>query len=151
MNAKSLSAGDFIDARCTRCRVITNHTIIAMVGDTVAKVKCNTCDGAHKYHPPKAPAKPRATASGSSTSAASTKRSQSAAAKKLSADLEEWVTFSRDADPTLAKAYDMNSGYKAGDLLDHSVFGIGIIKAIFKPNKMEVLFQDGKKLLRCKL
>jgi hypothetical protein len=30
----------------------------------------------------------------------------------------------------------------------HPVFGLGVVKSVV-PNKIEVLFQEGKKLLRC--
>ena len=36
-----------------------NHTIVAMVGERVVRVQCNTCGGAHNYHAaagPKTPA-----------------------------------------------------------------------------------------------
>lgn len=52
MNSRKLSAGDIIDARCTKCRAVTNHRIVAMVGDRVVRVECNTCHGVHNYHPP---------------------------------------------------------------------------------------------------
>ncbi|MEJ2201943.1 MAG: hypothetical protein P8X63_13165 [Desulfuromonadaceae bacterium] len=60
MSSKKLSAGDYIDSRCTRCRVITNHTIVAMVADRVVRVQCNTCGGMHNYHAPKAEKSERA-------------------------------------------------------------------------------------------
>ena len=43
MSMKKLSAGDNIEARCTRCRTVLNHTIVAMVGEKVVWVECNTC------------------------------------------------------------------------------------------------------------
>lgn len=41
--------GDVIDDYCTRCRMIMNHGIVGMVGDEVAKVRCNTCQSEHAY------------------------------------------------------------------------------------------------------
>ena len=41
--------GDVIDDYCTRCRRIMNHGIVGMVGDDVAKVRCNTCQSEHAY------------------------------------------------------------------------------------------------------
>ena len=40
--SKQLTAGDFIEARCTRCKAVTNHTIIALVGTVPVRVRCNT-------------------------------------------------------------------------------------------------------------
>src|SRR5262245_32035803 len=41
--------GDVIDDYCTRCRMIMNHGIVGMVGDDVAKVRCNTCQAEHAF------------------------------------------------------------------------------------------------------
>jgi hypothetical protein len=41
--------GDVIDDYCTRCRRLMNHGIVGMVGDDVAKVRCNTCQSEHAY------------------------------------------------------------------------------------------------------
>jgi hypothetical protein len=41
--------GDVVDDYCTRCRRIMNHGIVGMVGDDVAKVRCNTCQSEHAY------------------------------------------------------------------------------------------------------
>ena len=58
MQSTTLSAGDPIEARCTKCRKNTNHIVVAMVEDVPAKVQCNTCSGQHKFRPPTAPKKP---------------------------------------------------------------------------------------------
>ena len=143
---KKLAAGDIVDSRCTRCRTVTNHTIVAMVEDRVARVQCNTCDGVHNYHPPtpvertprvaaeKAPAAPRRTR-----------------AAIQAAEQEEWEAASRGADPAKIVRYDMGRGFSVNQIIQHPVFGLGLVKTVTKPNKMEVLFESGMKLLRCSL
>jgi hypothetical protein len=41
--------GGEVDASCTRCRMELAHTILAMVGTKVARVRCNTCGSDHVY------------------------------------------------------------------------------------------------------
>jgi hypothetical protein len=41
--------GDSIDDHCSRCKRTTDHAIVAMAGDDVAKVLCRTCNFEHKY------------------------------------------------------------------------------------------------------
>ena len=41
--------GDTIDDHCSRCKRITDHAIVAMVGDDVVKVLCRTCNSEHMY------------------------------------------------------------------------------------------------------
>ena len=50
---ENLGAGKEIDAYCTRCRLDLAHTIIAVVGNQIGRVICNTCNSQHKYYPPK--------------------------------------------------------------------------------------------------
>lgn len=145
MTKKEQSVGEIIDSRCTRCRIVTNHTIVAMVGTEVVKVKCNTCDGMHKYHAPKekkvaeTTAAPKKAAVPGARKAANTARVQQ----------EEWVDFARTADAGSSVPYDMNARYKVGVLVSHPSFGIGVVKELIKPNKVDILFQDGLKRLRC--
>ncbi len=146
MNSKTLSAGDFIDARCTRCRTLTNHTIVAMVGDKVVRVQCNTCQGIHNFHAPKAAAKTAETSTKRSAAASPRKPRQSA----RNAELEEWRSLSSETDPDKARPYDMAASYRVGDVINHSVFGYGFIQAVTGSNKVEVLFEEGKKVLRSK-
>jgi hypothetical protein len=46
-----IKVGGEVDALCNKCELTLAHTVIAMVGDKPAKVKCNTCKGEHKYRP----------------------------------------------------------------------------------------------------
>jgi 1-deoxy-D-xylulose 5-phosphate reductoisomerase len=41
--------GDYIDDHCSRCKRVTDHAIVSMVGEEVAKVRCRTCNNEHKY------------------------------------------------------------------------------------------------------
>ncbi len=38
-----LRLGDEVDDHCIKCKRTTNHFILAMVGQSVAKVRCRTC------------------------------------------------------------------------------------------------------------
>ena len=41
--------GDIIDDYCSRCRLLTNHSVVALVGEQVIKVQCRTCNHQHDY------------------------------------------------------------------------------------------------------
>jgi hypothetical protein len=145
MSRKKLSAGDTVEARCTRCRVVTNHTIVAMVGEQVVRVQCNTCGGVHNYKPPvteKAPAAPKA--------APKTPASPRRAAKDPAAlERAEWEALRPTLQPERARPYAMDAAFKAGELVQHPVFGLGVVKSV-GAGKAEMLFEEGKKLLRCR-
>ncbi|OGR28924.1 MAG: hypothetical protein A2X79_05285 [Desulfuromonadaceae bacterium GWB2_53_15] len=145
MKIRKLSAGDTVESRCTRCKTILNHTIVAMQDEQVIRVECNTCRGTHNYYPDK---KAKAPAAGGSVKKASP------AARKPKVDpgaveREEWESLRLTMDPDMALPYDMNGTFRVKKLVAHPAFGLGIVKLLINPNKMEVLFQSGKKLLRC--
>ena len=138
MPNKQFVAGDHIAAKCTKCKDTTNHTVVALVDEKVARVECNTCGGIHNYRPAaakKAPAK--------KSRAAATK------AAKINKIEVEWEEHLDNADPKTAVNYYMTMAAKPGLLLQHPSFGLGRIITTTKPNKMEVFFRDGVKILRC--
>ncbi|HEX2769406.1 MAG TPA: hypothetical protein VHN12_08975 [Geobacteraceae bacterium] len=145
MNMRKLSAGDNVEARCTRCRSVLNHTIVAMVGERVVRVECNTCRGVHNYIREKTAVAPAPRTSSRKSAPVSGK------AKKEPgrAEREEWESLYAAMEGKPVQGYDMNGKYRVNDLVEHTVFGLGIVQFVVGPNKMNVLFQSGKKLLRC--
>jgi hypothetical protein len=47
--------GDVIDDFCVKCRRLTNHSIVSLVGNEAAKVRCRTCYHDHDYRHEQAP------------------------------------------------------------------------------------------------
>ncbi len=47
--------GDVIDDFCIKCRRLTNHSIVSLVGNDAAKVRCRTCYHDHDYRHEQAP------------------------------------------------------------------------------------------------
>jgi hypothetical protein len=50
-----LRLGDVIDDYCVKCRRITNHSIVSIVNNEAAKVRCRTCYHDHDYRHEQAP------------------------------------------------------------------------------------------------
>jgi len=44
-----LRLGDVIDDYCVKCKRITNHSIVSLLGAEPAKVRCRTCYNDHDY------------------------------------------------------------------------------------------------------
>jgi hypothetical protein len=124
MKTTKLAAGALIDSPCSCNPEALNHTHVAMTEEKVAEA------------PP----------------AAAPKKVAVSRAKKKdpgAADRAEWAALQPTVEPARAIPYDMNGKYRAKRLLMHPVFGLGIVQLVLPPNKIEVLFEDGKKLLRC--
>ncbi len=56
MQQRQLRLGDVLDDYCPRERRVTNHAIVAMVGNDVKQTRCTTCDAEHEYKGGKVPA-----------------------------------------------------------------------------------------------
>ena len=64
-------------------------------------------------------------------------------------DREEWESLRPDMERERAIPYSMTGKFRLNNLVEHPVFGLGVVKRVIVPSKIEVLFEDGKKLLRC--
>jgi hypothetical protein len=61
MQQRQLRLGDILDDYCPRERRVTNHAVVAMVGDTVKQTRCTTCEADHEYKHAKIPRQRRKT------------------------------------------------------------------------------------------
>lgn len=168
MSTKSPSVGGITDARCSRCKDITGHNIVAMVDNAIVKVECRACGSVHKYREPRATGsaarvdtvRKTRTAGGSRQEAISAARS--AAAKKAAqtrarqraeqeaeATMIAWKTAMVSTGTDDARKYSMKESYEVGDVIDHPSFGKGQVTETVKPDKVHVLFEEGVKVLRC--
>ena len=55
MQQRQLRLGDILDDYCPRERRVTNHAVVAMIGDDVKQTRCTTCDADHEYKHAKVP------------------------------------------------------------------------------------------------
>jgi hypothetical protein len=55
MQQRQPRLGDILDDYCPRERRVTNHAVVAMLGDDVKQTRCTTCDAEHEYKHAKVP------------------------------------------------------------------------------------------------
>ena len=129
------TTGGDIEAWCTKCKLELGHTIIAMVGSSPKRVKCNTCNAQHNYR-----TKP---------SAKKETKSKKTARKRKSQEInyDEYLSRLTSCDPSNAKKYSIKGNFEKDEIIDHHKFGIGIVLYRIQINKIEVLFMDGPRLL----
>ena len=142
MSSKPLQTGGEIDSWCTKCLLILNHRIVAMVQKMPVKVECSTCSSVHKYR--KNP--PGTTKAGSKKEASprSSPPSSRAESARARARWEEAISGKKPSD---FKAYQISSLFREGELVQHSKFGEGLVEKIVDAKKIEVLFHDQTRLL----
>lgn len=135
MAQASLKKGARVESWCTRCREMTEHIIAVLEAKAPRRVTCTVCDGTHNYRP----SPPR------SRTSAKTKRG--GATPKPS----DWEELMGVADLDSVRPYAMRRAYAKGDVINHKVFGLGIVVREVTERKMEVSFQDGVRLLACNM
>ncbi len=140
----TVTAGEEIDSKCLKCKDVTHHTIIAMKEEKIAKVKCNICGGKHIYRP----AEPAKTKKKSAATKKTTTTKTSLAVKRA-ADNFTKILKGRNVDEAIP--YAMTSLFSNDDLVKHPTFGVGIVTTTIPPNKIELTFIEGSKILICQL
>lgn len=123
--------GKEVDSWCTKCKLMLGHTIEAVVNGRITRVHCNTCRGqhAHRANPP-------------GTSAARPRAKRDTEPKP-----PNYANLLKGRDPAKARPYATTERFAQGDLINHSVFGVGLVTALKDVNKIEVVFSDGPKVM----
>lgn len=139
MSKPPLETGSYVQAYCTRCKEVFRHTVVALVDGKPVRVKCNTCGGEHAFRAeaPEEPAAgraPRGRGAKAITPEAVWKQELAAAAARGSR----------------GRTYSAEEGFRAGDVLDHPSFGVGVVQRAVGPGKILVLFRDGARNLQCR-
>ncbi|HEV3139702.1 MAG TPA: hypothetical protein VGY57_04260 [Vicinamibacterales bacterium] len=109
MQQRQLRLGDILDDYCPRERRVTNHAVVAMVGDDVKQTRCTTCDADHEYKHAKVPRQRRK----NETPAALTSQILAGAPKRVAHD-EVSANGSADHQPETAEEI-MDDMPSAGD------------------------------------
>lgn len=156
--SKPLRAGGEVDSWCTKCKLVLNHRVIAMVAGTPVRVECSTCGSHHNFRArapgekePKAATTRASSSSSSGSSGSSGPRSTRASVNKAAmAALEREKSWERATLGKTAnefKAYRVDLTFAEGDLIRHKKFGDGVVTRILDPKKVEILFKDEPRTL----
>jgi hypothetical protein len=135
--------GGEVDAVCTRCKLTLAHTILAMVGTKIARVRCNTCMGEHAYR--------SAPGTTDRPSASSRSTSSSRAGSSSRADKPEKVVISFEEqlagkDIANAPKYSPKDTYQVDQVIQHPTFGLGLVTAV-RGDKVDIAFKSEAKTL----
>lgn len=150
--AKALKTGGEVDSWCTKCKMVLNHRIIAMVGPKPVRVECSTCMSHHNFRqfaPGEAPAKGSARIVGAGGSAPRAPRVSSVS--KLEQERREreqtWEKAIAGKAMSDFKRYNTSATFEQGQLVRHTKFGDGVVTRILDAHKVEVLFKDEARTL----
>jgi len=135
MNDKHAAGGN-VASYCTKCKIILDHVVVAMVKEEIGKVKCKTCNSVHKFRSSMPAPKP-----------AGEKKPRAAAKKADAAQTAEayWEACLSEARGKELD-YVMTGKYRVGDVVVHTHFGKGVVRKTYI-NKCDVLFKDKERLM----
>ena len=122
--------GGEVDSFCGKCKMLLAHTVLAMVGKSIARVRCNTCGTDHAFR--------RAPGSPSTTAVRGTPR----AARVL-------VGFAAQIEArgaSSARTYSPQATFQVDELIAHPTFGLGIVQAV-RRDKVDVAFKASERTL----
>ncbi len=126
------AAGQDIASYCSKCKLNRDHTIMAMDGADITKVRCKNCGSTHKFKNSSDMPKVRLPRS-----------------KKLG-DTDATAEIIWEAGMAAAKGkervYSMAAKYRVGDIVLHHTFGKGIVVKLYV-NKCDMLFKDRERLM----
>lgn len=132
----TIRTGGEIDAFCTKCELNLAHTIIAMVGAKVVKVKCNTCGADHAYKGEQPLMK----------AASFARPKKSKATPRAEKAVLGWEERLKGKNVAGAKKYNPKEYFQVDDVIDHPTFGLGLVTAN-RPDKIDVAFKAFEKTL----
>jgi hypothetical protein len=137
-------AGELL-AYCTKCRMDLIHVVVSMEGEAIAKTQCKSCGGVHMYRAPK-----------SGETRAHSKKVQSrrkgsagkaGAGNRAVKDSNKWKDLVNARAGETPRIYRMHEAFCEDELISHTVFGKGVVIGVRTPEKIEVHFEEGIKLL----
>lgn len=140
-----VSVGSEVDSWCGKCKEMTTHNIVAMIGDHPKQVICQVCSSRHEFRtePPlrhqkvaKAGALPDA---GSSMGQARRGTEDRELAKRQEAKRLLQKELNDAAEP---RPFDPKGRYKAGEIIAHPEYGRGKIENVLR-GSMLVRFLEG--------
>ncbi len=141
-----VAVGKDVEAVCRKCGEVW-HVIVSVEDGKITKVQCKECMAYHRYKPPEGEAAvdARATKKKAAKKKTTKKTTRKKTAKKKSKVYDEPMV-----EPDLSRPirlYKITDTYTPGDRVEHPKFGQGVVEVVPGPGKMNVFFEDGRKVL----
>jgi hypothetical protein len=131
--------GGEVDASCTKCKMLLGHTILAMMGSRIVRVRCNTCQGEHNFRT--TGEKRRAPRAKVATGRPAARAAAVAAAS--GGDLDSLI---KGKDISQPLRYQANQTFAKDNVIQHPSFGLGVVLEV-RGEKLDIMFNAGLKTL----
>lgn len=125
---------------CPRCKRETDNVITGFIGQKIRRVRCEVCKSEYNYHRIQALKKRM-------DEEKSLEYDEDRVQQMQQHYYRIWEDLMLGRDPESARVYNIKEKYFENDLINHPVFGIGVVRAILEDYKIEVVFKNGIKIL----
>jgi chemotaxis protein histidine kinase CheA len=126
--------GSDVEAYCPKCKADTTHVVISKYEEEIRRVQCNPCGDVHSFR------KPRGETEDDVPEPVSARKR--AALKKLT-----WEEFFAKKSQNDAKPYEFRERYRENLIVRHPKFGVGFVSEVVSDSKVEISFQDARRIL----
>lgn len=125
-------SGAEIDAFCPKCKADTSHVVVHKYEDEIRRVQCTPCGDVHPYRKPRG---------------ADEEEAPEPVVKKRPAKAKPTWEQVMAKPRREIKPYVISQEYRDGDLISHPTFGAGFVTETIGPDKIEITFQSGRRIL----
>ncbi|MBF0524268.1 MAG: hypothetical protein HQK56_04125 [Deltaproteobacteria bacterium] len=133
---KEIGVTSEIDGYCTKCKLVTNHRVVAMDEGVVKRVVCLTCGGQHNFH------LPPGLKSTTEKKVKRVKKEERRVPGPESQTLLQWQELKDRLTPeTPAGPYSMSGSFALGEAIEHAKFGLGFVTKVIDSKKIMVMFE----------
>lgn len=136
LSSKTLEVGTEVEALCTKCKNATTHVVSVIKNDEIARVMCKACLTTHRYRPITEIIKKKL---------AKLKKIKKTKEASQTRESRKWNKLLEQADASKAVSYRMGISYTENDVIQHDMFGLGVVVKILDASKMSVVFSTGVK------
>ncbi len=133
---QTLEVGSELTTKCTKCKEETYHVVTKIADGLIKKVMCKACNHTHVYKGPQPNVedKPEAAA-------------EKKAPVRRGRRKKDWQTLKENLDGEEIVEYQIDQDYSETVAIHHKQFGVGIIHKVLSDQHIEVIFQEGTKVL----
>ena len=132
--------GKDVEAYCGKCKADTWHVVTVVKNGKLNKVICKICNATHVYKAPESAGTPAKTA-------ATTTRRRATGTTRTGRGKKDWGTLVGQIEDRHVIDYAISGEFSSTPAIRHKNFGVGVITKVHHRNKIEVIFQDGTKIL----
>jgi hypothetical protein len=123
------------------------HVIVSMNGEAIAKTQCKSCGGVHMYREPKSSENSKYSTKVHRTRKRGSSNPKAKSLSRPEKDSNRWKDLVEAHGQQTPRSYRMQECFREGELISHSVFGTGVVIGVRTPEKIDVHFEKGIKLL----